>query len=186
MIICIVGKTSSGKDSVVRILKEKYGIDMVVSYSTAPKRDDQIEGVHHYFISSEEMARILKEEKVIAYSKTKRGTEYCATLKTLYKEPNLTYIIDPAGIECLKENNIEFISIYVDCSNKEIVLRGSKRGDSIIKLTERLTDETEIFDGYKDSGEWNYIIDNNGSFEALVKQVDSIMHKLELDCGIAI
>ena len=66
MIICIVGKTSSGKDSVARILKEKYGIDMVVSYSTAPKREDQIEGVHHYFISSEEMARICKEEKVIA------------------------------------------------------------------------------------------------------------------------
>lgn len=178
MIICIVGKTSSGKDSVARILKEKYGIDMVVSYSTAPKRDDQIEGVHHYFISSEEMTRIRNEEQVVAYSKTARGTEYCATLKTLTSKPNLTYIIDPAGIKCLEENKVDFKSIYVDCSNREIINRGSRRGDDIMKLTERLTEETDIFDSYKNSGTWDYVIDNNGSFESLVKQVDSIVAKI--------
>jgi guanylate kinase len=178
MIICIVGKTSSGKDSVARILKEKYGVNAVVSYSTAPKRVDQIEGVHHYFITSEEMARILKEEDVIAYSKTKRGTEYCATMKNLTEEPNLVYIIDPAGIKCLKEKGVDFKSIYIDCSNHEIVTRGSKRGDSLMKLTARLSEENDIFDSYKDSRDWDYIVDNNGSFEALVKQVDNICNKI--------
>ena len=182
MIICVVGKTSSGKDSVAKYLKEKYNIDMIVSYSTAPKREDQIEGVHHYFITSEEMARILKEETVIAYSKTKRGTEYCATLESI-KSDNVVYIIDPAGIDYMRDKGFDYKSIYVDCENKTILRRGTERGDSILKLTERLTDETPIFDGFRDSKQWDYIVDNNGSFESLINQVDNIVYDLALKGG---
>ena len=38
-IIAVIGKTSSGKDTVAKVLNEKYGIPSVVSMTTRPKRE---------------------------------------------------------------------------------------------------------------------------------------------------
>ena len=72
---------------------------MVVSYFTAPKRKDQVEGVHHYFITNEEMNNLLESSTILAYTKTKKGILYCGTLESFKRDTNV-YIIDPAGVKC--------------------------------------------------------------------------------------
>lgn len=177
MIICIIGKTSSGKDTVAKLIKDKYGISMVVSYSTAPKRKDQVEGVHHYFIDNAQMDEILKTQSVIAYTKNMTtGTRYCATLEALKSDPAV-YIIDPAGVEYLGKTNIcPFVTIYVDCTEDNIIERGTLRGDGFMRLTTRLISEREDFDGYRDKKSYDYLIDNNGTYDQLVSQVEKIMN----------
>lgn len=178
MIICIVGKTSSGKDTVAKYIKENYDIDMVVSYSTAKRRPDQVEGVHHYFISDEEMEKLKSTATLIAYSKNDiTGIQYCATLESITSDPCI-YIINPEGIAYLKRNNIEFCSIYVDCSDSRIMERGTNRGDSILKLTARLSSERQEWESFRDSKSYDYIIDNNGDYASLVNQVNSIMENI--------
>ena len=63
-IIAVIGKTSSGKDTVAKVLNEKYGIPSVVSMTTRPKREYETNGVEHVFISKEEMSNVLKEKKL--------------------------------------------------------------------------------------------------------------------------
>ena len=49
--IVIVGESASGKSTVEKILNEKYGMRKVVSYTTRPPRDTEVNGVDYNFIS---------------------------------------------------------------------------------------------------------------------------------------
>ena len=62
-IICLVGKTGTGKDTIAKFLYETFGIESICSYTTRPKRDYEINGVEHYFIDKEKMAYLRKHEQ---------------------------------------------------------------------------------------------------------------------------
>lgn len=54
-LIYIMGKSSSGKDTIYSVLKQKMNVNSYVMYTTRPKREDEIDGVSYNFISNEEM-----------------------------------------------------------------------------------------------------------------------------------
>ena len=66
-IFCIIGKSSSGKDTVFKILKEDKELDLkgVVLYTTRPKRDSEINGVEYYFIKEEQLRKYIELGKII-------------------------------------------------------------------------------------------------------------------------
>ena len=67
-LIYIMGKSSSGKDTIYRILKEKLNVSTYVMYTTRPIRENEINGVNYYFISQDEMSQYLiggKRDKLI-------------------------------------------------------------------------------------------------------------------------
>lgn len=180
-IIFVVGKTSSGKDTVAKYIKEGYNIPMICSYTTRGMRDYEEDGVQHYFISKERMQEILDNEKVIAYVKfPKTEIEYCATLDSI-KSDKVVYIIDPNGIEWFKNNGCvedsDFFSIYVDLPEDIILQRAKDRGDKIEDIETRLDSEREVFDNFKNSKGYDYFIDNSGSYEELLEKVDNIMRE---------
>lgn len=180
-LIFIVGKTSSGKDTVAKYIRDTYSIPMVCSYTTRGMRDYEEDGVQHYFISKERMKEILDTESIVAYVKfPETEIEYCATLESI-KSNTAVYIIDPNGIEWFKTNgcvkDAEFFSIYVDLSENEIIKRAKDRGDKISDIETRLDSEREVFDNFKASKGYDYLIDNSGSYENLIKQVDEIMRE---------
>ena len=182
-VILILGKTSSGKDTVAKYLKEEYDIEGVCSYTTREMRDYEEEGVQHYFRSKEDMQRILIEENVLAYTKfPKTGIEYCATMEAL-KEGISSYIVDPNGVKYFKDKiylsdeDIRYFTIFVDLDEELIIGRALQRGDDIDKVVERLDSERGMFDSFKDSCEYDYYINNKGSLDMLKASVDSIMAK---------
>lgn len=62
-LIYIIGKSSSGKDTIYKILKEKINVNTYVMYTTRPMRDGEIDGVTYHFISNEEMKNYINEKK---------------------------------------------------------------------------------------------------------------------------
>ena len=65
-LIYIMGKSSSGKDTIYKILKEKLDVNTYVMYTTRPMREEEINGVTYNFISSEEMQDYIDGKKEIA------------------------------------------------------------------------------------------------------------------------
>lgn len=61
-LIYIMGKSSSGKDTIYHILKEKLDVNTYVMYTTRPMREEEVEGETYYYISSEEMEKYIKGE----------------------------------------------------------------------------------------------------------------------------
>lgn len=180
-IIAIVGKTSSGKDTVARFLAKKYEIPMVVSYTTRPKREKETDGVEHYFISEEQMQTILQKEDIIAYTKNEQtGIEYCASLQGMTHDP-MIYIINPDGIAWMKENgkgDFTLTTIYVNCPEEIIRQRALQRGDIPEVFEKRLASEREEFDIFARGTDWNYFIQNTKDVAYLEDTVDCIMSQL--------
>ena len=119
-IFCIVGESCSGKDSLVRKLidYDKETFRTVKSYTNRPMRDGEKDGEEHYFLNDEDFEKKLCEEKsnIAAYTKISskentQGYEYFATLDEVMNSS--IYIIDPKGIEYLKEKLYEKMDIIV-------------------------------------------------------------------------
>ena len=181
-ILFIVGKTSSGKDTVANYLSEKYDIPMVVSYTTRLKRDYETDGKEHYFVNDEEMDKIEKSGGIIAYTKNDvTGIRYCATTDSI-KSDIAIYIINPDGIRWFNENgtkDIDTYTIYVDCQEDTIRHRAYLRGDRIDTVEKRLNSERNEFNTFRKelkenpSGNNMYVNNTRISKEMLFLSVDA-------------
>lgn len=185
-LICIVGETASGKDTIARIFKEKYGLKAVCSYTTREPRPGETYGEEHYFVSKEEFDKIRDTRRIVAYTKIEspksgvEGYEYCTTYDECLQSD--IYVIDPKGIEYLQSNfpeiQLSIIYIYADKDVRKMrALRRDPRGEKA--FDDRYANEHEDFQRFMDEGDWNFLIENNSlsNFE-LELRVDNIMEMI--------
>ena len=179
-IIAIIGKTRSGKDTVARYIKDKYGVNAVCSYTTRAKRDYETDGVEHYFVSDEKMEEILKTERILAYIRKPNGVQYGASFECL-KDDIVVYIIDPNGIEDLENNikdiDIEITKLYVQCPEEIIFERAKDTGVDLDITRERLAYEREEFDTFFNNKSYDFCIYNDSSLDELKSKTDEFMFK---------
>lgn len=65
-IYCVMGKSSSGKDTVYKKLKEQYKeFRLIVPYTTRPIREGEKDGVEYYFVDPEQFRAMKEDRKVI-------------------------------------------------------------------------------------------------------------------------
>ena len=65
-IYCVMGKSSSGKDTVHKKLKEQYKeFRLIVPYTTRPIREGEKDGVEYYFVDPEQFRAMKEDGKVI-------------------------------------------------------------------------------------------------------------------------
>lgn len=65
-IYCVMGKSSSGKDTVYKKLKEQYKeFRLIVPYTTRPIREGEKDGVEYYYVDPEQFRAMKEDGKVI-------------------------------------------------------------------------------------------------------------------------
>lgn len=66
-IICLMGKSSTGKDTIFRELLAdcELGLEVIVSYTTRPVRAQEVQGQEYFFVDEEEFQRLQKDGRVI-------------------------------------------------------------------------------------------------------------------------
>ena len=83
-IFCLMGKSSTGKDTIFEALKNDRALDLkpIVPYTTRPQRANELDGETYYFINRERLENYNKEEKVIEQRcyQTVNGAWYYATI----------------------------------------------------------------------------------------------------------
>lgn len=64
---CIIGKSSSGKDSLFRRLlnQKELSLKTIVPYTTRPMREGEREGVEYHFCKEEQAAELERQGKII-------------------------------------------------------------------------------------------------------------------------
>lgn len=62
-IIYIMGKSSSGKDTIYNVLKQKLNVNTYVMYTTRPMREEEVDGETYIFISQDEMQQYIEGKK---------------------------------------------------------------------------------------------------------------------------
>ena len=66
-IFCLMGKSSSGKDTIFKEIKDDKDLNLrpIISYTTRPKRVNETDGVEYFFINTDELKNFENENKVI-------------------------------------------------------------------------------------------------------------------------
>ena len=65
-IYCVMGKSSSGKDTVYKKLKEQYKeFRLIVPYTTRPNREGEKDGVEYYYVDPDQIRAMKEDGKVI-------------------------------------------------------------------------------------------------------------------------
>lgn len=171
-LLCVVGRTGSGKDTLVDKLCEELRLNKVLSYTTRKQRnkDDNT----HLFVD-ETMYEIHNMLDMIAAETIINNNRYWTVNgQLIYSD---VYIIDPDGLENLKEKEISeklnIITVYIkvptDVRRKRVL---SKRKDSEEDFTNREKSEFEQFDRMLRRESFDYCITNedlNKSYEVLKK-----------------
>lgn len=159
VIICLMGKTASGKDTLANKLCERTGLRPVISYTTRERRTN--EGDTHIFISDEEYQALEDSGRIATF--TQIGPyKYCCTIDQLYESD--VYVIDPIGVQHLREldlPNLRLVTVYVntpDDIRKERAL--NKRGDDRLAFMKRDMAEREQFRTMLKNADFDYAISN--------------------------
>lgn len=159
VLLCLMGKTASGKDTLANKLCERTGLKQVISYTTRERRTN--EGDTHMFISDEEYHTLEGSGQIATF--TQIGPyKYCCTIDQLYE--NDIYVIDPMGVKHLRElnlPNLRLVTVYVntpDDVRKERAL--NKRGDDRLVFMKRDIDERSQFREMLRNADFDYAISN--------------------------
>lgn len=97
-ILAFVGPSGCGKTTLVEHIKRELGIEAIVSYTTRPMREGEVNGVDHYFVSEADMPA---KSEMLAY--TKFGSyDYWTELSQIPKDI-CSYVIDEKGLIMLWE-----------------------------------------------------------------------------------
>ena len=159
VLLCVLGRTSCGKDTLVSKLCERTGLTSITSYTTRPRRNN--EGETHVFSTREEYEQMQIEGNVAAYTEI-AGNIYWTTIDQLYNHS--IYIIDPRGVDTLRKlnlPNLRLVTVYIntpDDVRKERAL--NKRGDDRLTFTKRDIAEREQFRSMLRNADFDYAISN--------------------------
>lgn len=140
MVVIVMGPSASGKDTFVRHMIDAGNgkFSKLLSTTTRPMRDGEIEGVEYNFTSAEEFTKRIKLQDFVEYRSYdtlvdgKPDTWYYGTPKF---EPslNLRFVIkDPKGA-CLVAKYCEkigepYLLLLVECNEEIRIKRAEKRG----------------------------------------------------------
>lgn len=158
-LLLIVGRTASGKDSLVGKLCERTSLKAITSYTTRPRRIN--EGDTHIFTTEEVYEQMQAEGRVAAYTQIS-GYHYWTTVNQLYE--NDIYIIDYKGIQTLRDldlPNIRFVTVFVNVPDKIREERAlKKRKDDKLVFRKRSLDESAQFREMLKNADFDYSISN--------------------------
>lgn len=173
----LMGESGCGKTSVANFLAQNFNMKILESYTTRPPRFEGEAG--HIFISEEEFEAL--EDKV-AYTEFD-GYKYCATKEQV--ENSDIYIIDPDGIETLKQYkeehglNKELLTIYIYSGVYVRAARMELRGDDDEAIGNRIANDAKKFENLK----YAFAVMNNlnDTIEKVGLQVYHLISMTELD-----
>ena len=182
-ILILVGKTASGKDTILNQLVKKHGYKKIVTYTSRPMRKGEKQDVTYHFISSQEFQKMIGQGLFAEYKtyNTEFGVWYYGTaLEDLEKADDKSVIIlTPDGYrDVVNKLSKKPISIYLDANNSTIKKRLKKRGDDQKEAERRVSHDNDDFKGIEN--EVDRIVYNNesdtidGAVQKILKYVSEV------------
>lgn len=164
VLMCIMGESSCGKDTLVNELCKRNGWNQLISYTTRPRRTN--EGDTHVFVDEATYDQMKDNNEIAAYTYI-NGNHYWSTIDQLYKCDY--YIIDPIGVESLKAlslPNLHIVTVYINVPDDIRKERAKNRGDDMDIYRSRCLSEREQFRNMKKNMDVDWVISNIDFAEA--------------------
>lgn len=146
MLLVLVGKTASGKDSIRAELIKKYNMSPVVTYTTRPMRSGEVNGVSYHFVTNDVFNK-MKDENAFAettsYNVATGETWQYGTPYSELDDNKKVIILNPEGIKNMPD--IDAFIVYVNAPTNVIKKRLKKRGDNKREARRRIRADKKDF-----------------------------------------
>lgn len=150
MITLYIGKSAAGKDTYLRKMIS-CGVKPVVTYTTRPKRNGEVDGVDYNFIDREQFSQKVSMGEIFEYRKYntnfngKKDVWYYGSPKVNPAEGYVA-IVDISGARSyISEYGSENVDIvYVHCDDEIRKDRAMKRGSFSLEEWERRAADDEV------------------------------------------
>lgn len=182
-LILVIGRSGSGKDTLVRYAQGEFGAKAIPSYTDRPMRPTETEGLEHTFLTADQFDELLTREHVFAYTKIgDAGYRYCTTVEMLkgINADTVFYVIDPAGYYFCEKYKDEFnMKVVYVCAGQAIrEARANARNGERMTWAKRNDDENGQFTDFEKAMPWDAFVENNGDVEDAKKEFVSIVKSL--------
>jgi guanylate kinase len=156
----LIGRSCVGKTTTmlktISLLKDLHEC---ISFTTRPKRENEIDGVHYYFINDEEFNELI-DSRIMIESIEYNGYKYGLSYKSFSDEMDNIAIVEPNGLDILLDklkDRYNIVSIKIEEPIDIIRKRFSDRGGSKEENEKRIETDNELF---KDI-EYDYLINSD-------------------------
>lgn len=180
----IAAPSGAGKTSLVKALVEQVnGIKISISYTTRPKRQDEVDEVDYHFISEQTYQQMLEKDAFLEHA-TVFGYHYGTAKewvgRQLQKGVDVVLEIDWQGARQIRELFPRAVSIFIlPPSLNTLLERLKKRGQDDLGIIEkRMSQAHHELQHYQ---EFDYLIVNQ-DFEAALADLKHIVQAERLRC----
>lgn len=161
-LVILIGKSGSGKDTILEEVLKHKDFNPVVSMTTRPPREDEIDGKDYIFVDSDTFTKYLLEDKLIEatiFNNWAYGTPYSSLS---FEKTNIA-VLNPEGVRILKEDNkLNVTVIYINASDKTRLIRQLQREENpnIQEILRRYGADEKDFEPSKIKPLVDYTLDN--------------------------
>ena len=184
----ILGKSASGKSTILNDVLSKLEIPVLMSYTTRPPRANEIDGIDYNFVTFTAFDEDYKNENILEYdvfridSLKQTWIYYSKKSDLLLPNTSQIKIVSPTGLAQLmsnKELRDNIVSIYIESSDKLRQKRYLSRSISPDSMNDRFERDEKAFQHLFT----DYIIlnDENMSIHEASNQLINII-KREINC----
>ncbi len=177
ILVILSGPSGSGKDTVLNKLCEcDPDVKVSVSMTTREKRDDEIDGVHYYFVTREYFEKKISENRMLEYAeyaKNYYGTPAEPVDEMLSQGKSVILKIEVQGAEKIRNRYDDVISIFLMPPSLRVLeqrLRGRGTEDEETIQHRLFIAREEIRKAY----DYDYVVFND-TVENAVADIKSIL-----------
>ena len=175
MIIIFSGPSGVGKSTIINELIKHKNLYFSISHTTREKRHNEIDGVDYFFVTINEFNNLINSKYFIEYEKY--GTDFYGTGKDQLINNDLTTVLDVEvnGATKLLEDNSDFVGIFIDIENSELIKRLENRGHDQEFINKRMNLANKQRNKIN---KFDYVI-KNVDINTTVKKILDLIYKLE-------
>tara|TARA_B100000609_G_C17179489_1_gene416302 strand:- start:486 stop:1085 length:600 start_codon:yes stop_codon:yes gene_type:complete len=188
LLIIISSPSGAGKTSVCkRIINDDKKVKLSISHTTRAPRDNEIDGIDYFFISSDEFNSKIANKSFLEYANV--FGNYYGTSKTnveeiLYKDFDVLFDIDWQGAAQILDSNLaKIVTIFLLPPSKDAVFerlkkRSKETGDNSDSIQRRMLEyENEVMH----ANEYGYVVINDNFDECVKKVINIIENERRID-----
>ena len=153
-LFCVVGKSCSGKSTILNEVLAKLDIPVLLSNTTRPPRANEIDGIDYNFVTMNTFDNDYKNEDILEYdcfridSIKQTWIYYTKKSDLLLDTTSQIKIVSPVGLSQLmnnKELRDNIVSIYIESSDRLRKKRYLTRSTSPDSMNDRFERDNQAF-----------------------------------------
>jgi len=187
LLIVISGPSGVGKDAVVRTLQRRTSsLHFVVTATSRPKREKEVDGVDYFFVSEEEFDQMIRNDELLEYALVYdqyKGIPKRQVREAMQSGKDVIMRVDVQGAATIRQLCPEAVLIFLVPANQEEWIRRLKerQSESQVDLELRITTARQELTHLN---EFDYVVVNaqdclDEAVDAIEAIIDAEHHRVE-------